>query len=103
LTTSVGERIGVLDARIAEQARRVADVELQGREIADAVAKMTSTGKAKFAIAASRILVACDHVELGRGVAAEDLALDREPIGLCEVLILQVGSDVWRLGCLAIL
>jgi hypothetical protein len=52
-STSVGERIGVLDARIAEQARRVAGIEAQDREIADAVAKMTSAGRAKSAIAAT--------------------------------------------------
>jgi len=52
-STSVGERTGILDARIAEQARRVASVEAQDREIADAVAKLTAAGKAKSAIAAT--------------------------------------------------
>jgi hypothetical protein len=52
-STSVGERIGVLDVRIAEQARRVAGIEAQDREIADAVAKLTAGGKAKSAIAAT--------------------------------------------------
>jgi len=46
-STSVGERIGVLDARIAEQARRVAGIEAQDREIADTVAKLTSAGKSQ--------------------------------------------------------
>jgi hypothetical protein len=36
--TAVGERIGIVDARIAEQARRVASLGAQDREIADAVA-----------------------------------------------------------------
>jgi len=39
-STSIGERIGIPDARIAEQAP--ADIELQDREIPDAVAKMPS-------------------------------------------------------------
>jgi hypothetical protein len=47
-STSVGERIGILDARISEQSRRVAGIEAQDREIADAIAKM----KPKSAIAA---------------------------------------------------
>ncbi len=42
-STSVGERIGILDARIAEQSRRVAGIEAQDREVANAVARMTST------------------------------------------------------------
>jgi len=46
-------RIGVLDARIAEQARRVAGIEEQDREIADAIAKLTAKGSAKSAIAAT--------------------------------------------------
>jgi len=52
-STSVGERIGVLDARIAEAARRVPGIEAQDREIADAVAKLTAAGNAKSAIAAT--------------------------------------------------
>jgi len=48
-----GGRWGILDARIAEQARRVAGIEAQDREIADAVAKLTAAGKAKSAIAAT--------------------------------------------------
>jgi len=51
-STSVGERIGILDARIAEQRRRVAGIELQGREIAEAVAKMKA--KAALAVAADQ-------------------------------------------------
>jgi hypothetical protein len=52
-STSVGERIGVLDAGIVGHAHRVAGIEAQDREIADAVAKMTSAGKVKSAIAAT--------------------------------------------------
>jgi hypothetical protein len=52
-STAVGERTGVLDAKIAEQERRVTQIEVQDREIADAVAKMTSSGRAKAAIAAT--------------------------------------------------
>jgi hypothetical protein len=48
--TAVSEKAGVLDAKIVEQARRVADVEKQDREIADVIAKMTS----KAALAALR-------------------------------------------------
>jgi hypothetical protein len=50
--TGVNERISVLDARIAEQARRVADVEKQDREIADVIGKMTFTGQTKVALTA---------------------------------------------------
>jgi hypothetical protein len=49
--TAVDERIGVLDARIAEQARRVADVEKQDREIADVISTMTMKGQTKTALA----------------------------------------------------
>jgi hypothetical protein len=48
-STSVGERIGILDARIAEQGRRVADIEAQARKVADAIAHM----KPKQALAAA--------------------------------------------------
>jgi hypothetical protein len=52
-STSVGERTAIVDAKIAEQARRVTGIEAQEREIAEAVSKMTSSGKAKAAIAAT--------------------------------------------------
>jgi len=48
-STSVGERIGVLDARIAEAARRVAGIEVQERELGDAIGRM----KPKQALAAA--------------------------------------------------
>jgi len=48
-STSVGERIGILDARIAEAARRVAGIEAQERELGDAIGRM----KPKQALAAA--------------------------------------------------
>ena len=50
--TEVSERASALDARIAEQQRRVAILEAQDREIADVVAKMTAVGQTKTALTA---------------------------------------------------
>jgi hypothetical protein len=50
--TSVEERLGVLDAKIGEQARRVADIEKQDREISDVIATMTARGQTKTALTA---------------------------------------------------
>jgi hypothetical protein len=50
--TDVSERASSLDARIAEQQRRVAILEAQDREIADVVTKMTAVGQTKTALAA---------------------------------------------------
>jgi hypothetical protein len=52
-TIGVGERLGVLDARIKEQARRVSAIETQDQEISDAIAKMTASGKTKMALVAA--------------------------------------------------
>jgi hypothetical protein len=49
--TAVGERLGVLDAQISEQSRRVSDIERQDREIADVIATMTAKGQTKTALA----------------------------------------------------
>jgi hypothetical protein len=47
-STSVGERLSILDAKINEQSRRVAGIEAQAREVADAISHM----KPKAALAA---------------------------------------------------
>jgi hypothetical protein len=49
--TGVDERLGVLDAKIAEQARRVSDIEKQDREIADVISTMAMKGQTKTALA----------------------------------------------------
>jgi predicted metal-binding membrane protein len=72
--TAVDERVGVLDAKIAEQARRVSDVEKQDREIADVIGRMTSTGQTKTALTAITSQQARrDAIGKGRQEAADKL------------------------------
>jgi hypothetical protein len=51
-STAVGEKAGALDAKIAEQERRVAGVEKQDSEIADVISTMTTKGQTKTALQA---------------------------------------------------
>jgi hypothetical protein len=72
--TAADERVGVLDAKIAEQARRVSDVEKQDREIADVIGRMTSTGQTKTALTAITSQQARrDAIGKGRQEAADKL------------------------------
>jgi hypothetical protein len=72
--TDVGERLGALDAKIAEQARRVADVEKQDGEIAGVIAKMTTVGQTKTALASiSSQQVRRDAIERAHQESADKL------------------------------
>jgi hypothetical protein len=121
--TAVDERLGVLDAKITEQARRVADVEKQEREIGDVVAKMTSTGQTKTALASIGAQQARrDAIGKARQEAADklvDLKAQRSHLeaegkrvfaetGSARFLAAQLGTDAetvirWLVMCLVLL
>jgi hypothetical protein len=121
--TGVDERLGVLDARIAEQARRVADVEKQDREIADVISKMTATGQTKTALTSIAGQQARrDTIQKARQEAADklvDLKGERSHLeaegkrvfaetGSARFLAAQLGTDAetvirWLVMCLVLL
>ena len=121
--TGVDERLGVLDARIAEQARRVADVEKQDREIADVISTMTMKGQTKTALASiSAQQARRDAIQKARQEAADklvDLKTQRSHLeadgkrvfaetGSARFLAGQLGTDAetvirWLVMCLVML
>jgi len=105
-STSVGERLEILDARIAEQARQVAGIEAQDREISDAVAHMKP--KAALAAAAEQGKRR-DAIAKARQEAAD--ALSRRVVartGPARFLAVQLGTDAetvirWLVALLVLL
>jgi hypothetical protein len=121
--TAVDERRGVLDAEIAEQARRVSDIERQDREIADVIATMTAKGQTKTALASIGAEQARrDVIGRARQDAADKLVqlkaqrshleADGKRVfaetGSARFLALQLGTDAetvirWLVLCLVLL
>jgi hypothetical protein len=122
-STGVDERLGVLDAKIAEQGRRVAGIEGQEHEISDVIAKMTALGRTKTALTAvaeqqarregiskTRQGVADNLVELKNQrshLEAEGKRVFAET-GSARFLATQLGTDAetvirWLVMCLVLL
>lgn len=121
--TAVDERLGVLDAKNSEQARRVADIEKQDREISDVIAKMTSVGQTKTALASIAAQQSRrDAIGKSRQVEADklvDLKNQRSHLeaeskrvfaetGSARFLAAQLGTDAetvirWLVLCLVLL
>lgn len=119
----VDERLGVLDARIAEQARRVADVEKQDREIADVISTMTTKGQTKAALASISAQQARRAVIRSASQEAADKLVDLKTqrshleaegkrvfaeTGSARFLAAQLGTDAetvirWLVMCLVML
>jgi len=104
-STSVGERLGILDARIVEQVPRVAGIEAEQRELADAIGRMkpkqalaavADQAKRRETIAKARQEAADDKlVELqGRraGLEAEGARVVASA-GPARFLVAQLGTD----------
>ena len=112
----------MIDAQIAEQAKRVAGAETQEREISDVIAKMTTLGQTKTALAtlakqqARREEIAARQAEADKLVALKNQRAHVQTegkqvfadTGSARFLAIQLGTDAetvirWLVMCLVLL